>query len=191
MTIPTVPADMRRIAVVGSTSSGKTTLSQALAQLLDLRHIELDALRFLPRWQVRPDEAFRELVDAATNVPRWVCDGNYGVARDLIWSRADTLVWLDYRLSLILWRLTRRTVGRTVSRTDLWNTGNRDNILKHVRLSDESLYYWVVKTYWQRKRKIPAELARPEHQHLRFVKFTRPVEADAWLAAVSAAVPSP
>lgn len=186
MTIPEVPENMQRVAILGSTSSGKSTLAAQLAAILGYPHIELDSLRFLPQWQVRSGEEFRALVDAATGQPCWVSDGNYSVTRDLTWGRADTVIWLDYRLSLILWRLTRRTLGRTINRTDLWNTGNRENIFKHFRLSDESLYYWVFKTYWRRKRELPEQLALPGHAHLRVLRFSNPRETTSWLNAVSA-----
>jgi adenylate kinase family enzyme len=35
---------MRRVAVIGGTGSGKTTVSRRLAQRLDVQHVELDAL---------------------------------------------------------------------------------------------------------------------------------------------------
>lgn len=183
MNIPVFPESMQRITVLGSTGSGKSTLAKQLAAIVGCPHLELDSFRFLPRWQVRSNDEFRELIDAVTSQPCWVADGNYSVTRDLTWGRADTLIWLDYGLSLILWRLTRRTVGRTINRTDLWNTGNRDNIFKHFRLSDESLYYWMFKTYWRRKREMPGFLAMPEYAHLRVLHFTNPRQTEAWLNA--------
>ena len=187
MQIPEMPANMQRVTVLGSSGSGKSTLAAQLSAILGCPHLELDSFRFLPQWQVRSDDEFRPLVDAATSQPCWIVDGNYSITRDLTWGRADTLIWLDYRLSLILWQLTRRTVGRTVNRTDLWNTGNRDNIFKHFRLSDESLYYWVFKTYWRRKRDMPGLLAMPEHAHLRVLHFNNPHQTKTWLNAVRAA----
>ena len=101
MNIPDIPENMQRITILGSTSSGKSTLAAQLALILGSPHLELDSFRFLPQWQVRPTEEFRGLVDAATSQPCWVADGNYSVTRDLSWGRADTLIWLDYRLSLL------------------------------------------------------------------------------------------
>ncbi len=184
MAIPDVPELMQRLTIIGSSGSGKSTLAIRLAAILGYPHLELDSFRFLPQWQVRTDDEFRLRVDSATSQPCWVSDGNYRVTRDLTWGRADTLIWLDYRLSLIMWRLTRRTIGRTVNRTNLWDSGNYDNIFKHFRLSDESLYYWVLKTYWQRKRETPGLLAMPEHAHLRIVHLTSPRQTEAWLNAV-------
>lgn len=179
-----VPSDMNRVAVIGSTSSGKTTLAKSLATVLGSVHIEMDALRFLPGWKVRDNDDFRAKVGEATSQPRWVTDGNYSITRDLTWGRADTVIWLNYNLPLILRRLTRRTFSRWWNRTELWNTGNRENLIKHFIPNDESLYFWVLKTYWKRRRELPAIIARPEHAHLRFIIFTTPRETDLWLKAV-------
>jgi len=184
---PYVLDNMRRVAIIGSTSSGKSTLAAHLSAALGYPHLELDSFRFLPQWQVRSTEEFRSMIDTATSSSCWVVDGNYSVARDLTWGRADTLIWLDYRLSLILWRLTRRTIGRTVNRTDLWNTGNRENIFKHLRLSDESLYYWAVKNHKRRRQEIPILVKAPEYAHLRYVYLTNPRQTAVWLDAVRAA----
>ena len=54
---------------------------------------------------------------------------------DLVADRADVVVWLDLPLSLVMWRLLRRTARRgTCDKTELWN-GNVE------RAGDESLRY--------------------------------------------------
>jgi ABC-type dipeptide/oligopeptide/nickel transport system ATPase component len=40
----------RRIAVVGTTGSGKTALARRISQWLDIPHVELDALYWGPHW---------------------------------------------------------------------------------------------------------------------------------------------
>jgi adenylate kinase family enzyme len=89
---------MKRIAIIGTTGSGKTTLAADVSQTLGLVHIELDALNWQPGWTMVPNEVFRQNVSAAVNGPHWVTDGNYRSVRDLVWERADCLVWLDYAL---------------------------------------------------------------------------------------------
>ena len=108
-------------------------------------------------------------------------DGNYSLARDLIWPRAEALIWLDYPLPLILWRLARRTVQRVARGTVLWN-GNRER-LAH-QLNRDSLFLWALKTHSRHRRDYPALLALPEHAHLQWVRLRSPRAAEAWLAQV-------
>jgi adenylate kinase family enzyme len=85
-----------RIAVVGTSGAGKTTLSARLAELLRCPHIEFDAFQLGRNWQQATIDELRARTDRATAGERWVCDGNYEAVRDLVWDRANQLVWLDY-----------------------------------------------------------------------------------------------
>lgn len=160
-------------------------MARALASLLDVPHVELDALAWGPAWTEVPRDVLRSRVDEATAADAWVVDGNYGGAgvRDIVWQRADTVVWLDYPLRLILGRLTRRTIERIRSGRELWpGTGNRETIRKSF-FSRESLYVWAVRTHRQRRRSYREVLARPEHAHLVVRRFARPADAASWLSA--------
>ncbi len=84
---------MNRVIVVGTTGSGKTTLAGALARKMACPFIELDALFWNPGWVKTPPDEFRRRVAEAIAQERWAAGGNYGTARDLVWQRADTLVW--------------------------------------------------------------------------------------------------
>jgi hypothetical protein len=112
-----------------------------------------------------------------------VVDGNYGGrgAQEIVWRRADTLVWLDPPLPVILARLWRRTVGRIRSGEELWG-GNRESF-RNTFLSRDSLFVWALKTYRRRRRLYPGLLARPEHAHLVVHHFTRAADAERWLEA--------
>ncbi|MBN1963509.1 MAG: AAA family ATPase, partial [Anaerolineae bacterium] len=94
--------------MVGTTGSGKTTLARQLADHLGCPHVEMDALHWTPDWT--PSAVFQAEVAAALSGACWVTDGNYGAVRDLIWQQADTLVWLDYPLPVVMWRLWQRSV---------------------------------------------------------------------------------
>jgi adenylate kinase family enzyme len=171
----------RRIAIVGVTGSGKTTLARELARRAGLPHVELDALYWEPNWTPAPAEIFRARVSEALRGEEWIADGNYGVVRDLVWARADTLVWLDYDLPLVLWRLTQRVWTRVFSREELWNS-NRERLRDHF-FSRDSLYVWALKTHARRRREYPAHLARPEFAHLVVARLRSPRATQAWLAS--------
>jgi adenylate kinase family enzyme len=88
--------------------------------------VELDALYHGPDWTLAPLQVFRERVAQELRNDEWVVDGSYGQVADLVWGQADTLVWLDYPLPVVLLRLFRRSVRRAISHEELWN-GNRED----------------------------------------------------------------
>jgi adenylate kinase family enzyme len=171
----------RRIAVVGTTGSGKTTMARRIAQHLAINHVELDALHWGPDWTPAPIEPFRERTAQALNGDAWVVDGNYGKVRDIVWSRADTIVWLDYPLLVILGRLVWRTLRRIITREELWQ-GNRERFVAQFA-SRDSLFLWALRTYPRRRREYPALLQRPEYVRLTVVHLRSPRAARDWLGA--------
>ncbi len=175
----------QRIAVVGTTSSGKSTLAKQLAEKISGDFIELDALYWEQNWTEAKIEVFRERVEQATSSQVWVVAGNYHVVRDLIWGRAQAVIWLDYPLPLLLWRLLTRTIRRWVMQEEFWN-GNREKLWWHFKIwSEESLFHWLFKTYWRRKREYPILFALPENSHLKILQFTHPAETENWLLEVA------
>ncbi len=111
---------MNRIAIVGCSGGGKSTLARALGAALDLPVVHLDVLFWKQGWVESDREAFRAAVDAALAGERWVSDGNFTSVADIRFTRADTIVWIDQAIPLCLFRAVWRTLtsfGRT--RADL------------------------------------------------------------------------
>jgi adenylate kinase family enzyme len=179
------PFPYRRIIVIGVTSAGKSTLAEQLAAKLGLDFIELDALHWEPNWVDAAPEVFRQRVVEAIAAPGWALAGNYSATRDLTWPHAEAVIWLDYPLRTVFWRLLTRTLRRWWTRELLWGT-NRDNLWHHFKIwSQESLFHWLFKTYWRRKREIPQFLAQPQHAHLKLLHFKTPQETKNWLNSLS------
>ena len=167
---------MRRILVIGTTGSGKTTLARRLARILGIPHAEQDAWQHLEHWQEAPLEEFRANVEAFTAGDAWVMDGNYSKAKDISWPRADAVVWLDYSAWTVLGRLLRRTLRRVLTRERLWN-GNVEGW--DALLSRQGILAWFFRTYWKRRRNTPRELAAAPH--LDVVHLRSPAQAERWL----------
>ena len=172
---------MKRIVIVGTTGSGKTTLGEKLSDLLGMPLVDLDALNWGPNWSEIDRAEFREKVAAALTGECWITSGNYSIVRDIVWARADTLIWLDYPLPLVLWRLFRRTAKRIITREELWN-GNRETF-RTAFLSRESLFIWAVTSTYRRRKSYQAALAA-EYAHLSVLRFTMPGQTARWLAAL-------
>jgi adenylate kinase family enzyme len=175
---------MKRISIIGTTGSGKTTLAAELARILGSVHIELDAFNWQPGWTAVPTDVFRRDVLTALEAPEWVTEGNYHSVRDLVWERADCIVWLNYRLSLILRRLIRRTATRVVTAEECCN-GNRESL--RMAFSRDSIILWALKTHGPRRRKYPALLRRCAEQGKNVVIHRSPQETRRWLEELRAA----
>lgn len=172
----------RRITVVGTTGSGKTVFARRLAQQLGVPHVELDAIHWGPDWTPVSLQEFRERTEQLLNGRAWTTDGNYSKVRDIVWRRADTVVWLDYPLPLILWRLLRRTLRRSLRGEVLWS-GNQER-LSEALFSRDSIILWALRTYRRRKREFPVLFRRPEYAHLRVIHLRSPGQAREWLQSI-------
>ncbi len=179
-------SEMARVVVVGCSGAGKSTFARQLAQLLGAPHVELDALYWLPNWVPRPTDEFCALVAPAVSQEHWVTDGNYSAVRDLVWSRATAVIWLNYGFPTVFGRVLRRTLRRTLTHEELY-TGNRES-LRRSFLSRDSILWWVITTYQRRRRQYRALFGQPATVSCAHVEFRRPSEARRFLAALGAAV---
>jgi adenylate kinase family enzyme len=119
---------MQRVVVLGNTGSGKSTFSGALAARLGVPYADADDLFWLPGWVEVDNDEFRRRLDETTRADSWVLAGNYlSRATDITWPRADTIVWLDMPLPLVLYRSVSRTARRAITRQPVCN-GNTEKL---------------------------------------------------------------
>ena len=172
--------ELGRVVVVGTSCAGKTSFAQSLSRALSFPHIELDRLYWQPNWVPRPAEEFRALTAQALSQDRWVVDGNYGVVRDLVWSRATTIVWLNYSFPTVLWRALVRTVRRALTREELFSSGNRES-LRMAFFSRESILWWVLTTFYRRRKQYRELFDTTMFPQLAYVEFRKPSQAQSFL----------
>jgi len=179
-------AGCERIVVVGRTGSGKTTLARHLAAALHVPHVELDSLYFGPQFSTAPLAVLRERTAAAIAGDRWVTDGNKRAVRDLVWPRADTIVWLDYSLGVSLWRLGRRARWRTAQLTaEAARTGRRAGLPRQL-LAAATGVLTALRSHAGQRREYTQLFGEPANQHLAVVRLRSPRAAREWLARVTA-----
>ena len=149
--------------------------------------MELDAIYHQPGWTQLPEEEFRSRVDLATAPDSWVVDGNYSAVRDVVWTKADTVVWFDLPYLVVLTRTVRRTLRRTVTREELWN-GNREPFSNLWSLDPEkSIIAWAATRHGRYRRRYSAAESDARWSGLHFVRLRTQGEADAFLAGVVSA----
>jgi adenylate kinase family enzyme len=176
---------VRRVSVVGVPGSGKTTVGRALAARLAAPFVELDTLFHLPDWGELPRDEFRVRVGDVVAGDSWVVDGNYEAVQDVVWERADTVVWLDLPRGLTMRRLTTRTVRRVVTRERLWN-GNTEPFGNLYRLDPErNILRWAWVKHPEYRDRYAAAASDPAYAHVRFLRLRSPAAVADLLAATA------
>lgn len=162
---------MRRVSVVGISGSGKSTLAERIAGALGVPRLELDAVNWhAAGWRPIEREPFRDAVERFTAGEGWVVDGNYASqVQDIVWGRADTVVWLDLSKPVVMWQVIRRTLSRMARQTELWN-GNRES-WRSVLDPKGSIIAWAWTQHGPTRRRYTAAFADPAWAHLRLIRL--------------------
>ncbi len=179
-------AGCNRILIIGRTGSGKTTLARELSATLGVPHVELDSLYFGPNFSTVPLSVLRERTTTAISREQWVTDGNKSAVRDLVWPRADTIIWLDYPLVVSLWRLGKRALWRTsVLKEQTKKTGKKSNLPQQFIAGAKGVLM-ALRSHRDQRREFPILFAKPENKHLAIVRLNSPEATQRWLERIKA-----
>jgi len=137
---------------------------------------EVDELAFRPGWRANP--AYPGEVARLAEGPAWVLDtwGDSRIRAEL-WRRADTVIWLDYQLGVILPRLFRRSARRTITREKIFN-GNIESYAEW--LSRDHPLRSAVREHRSRRAETTRLIAL--NPHLVAVRLSSPEFTRRWLA---------
>lgn len=161
---------MKKIIIVGTTGSGKSTFAKRLVQKLDMPYIQLDFLFWKPNWKESRDEEFFKKVEHAVDNPCWILDGNYARTNHLTWTQADTVIWIDRSFWVTFYLLFKRALQRAISRKELWEgTGNKESFFR--MFSKDSILLWLFKTYDSNILKYQARMEDPQFAHIKFYRL--------------------
>jgi len=167
---------MKRILIIGTSGSGKSSLAAQVAQRLGLPFFASDHFYWEPGWKlVSLDEVHARLAEIVCR-EAWVLDGNFDNERELVWKSADCIVWLDYSFATILWRVASRNLRWLVTRQVTWS-GNRMTWSQAI-----SGIRHAVKSYSLKRRLYPGWQA--ELSGVACHRFHNSREAQAWLQSL-------
>lgn len=160
-------------------------MGRALAKRLGVPHIELDSLYHQADWTPAPRDELRTRIVDLMAADGWVVDGNYrSVVQDLVWDRADTVVWLDPPRPVVMAAVVRRTLSRMVRRKELWN-GNRERFRSLLdRRPEENIILWAWTVFEPTRQRYRESMADPANTRLRFVHLRSRREVRRWLASI-------
>jgi adenylate kinase family enzyme len=159
------------VVVIGNSGSGKSTVAARIGRRLGAPHVELDAIYHQQGWVPLPVEELRARVAAAVAGERWVVDGNYSAVRELVWARADTIVWLDLPRLVVFRQIVWRTLRRVAARRELWN-GNRERWRNFFSLDPaESIIAWSWSKHGEYRRQYAQAMQDPRWSGLHWVRL--------------------
>lgn len=101
---------MKKIAIIGATASGKTTLANKISKILGIPVYHLDQIGWKDNRVFATQVEIIEKVNKIINEPVWIIDGSMPRSKTLEMriENADTIIFYDLPLLLCLWRQTKR-----------------------------------------------------------------------------------
>ncbi len=99
---------MKKVAVIGSGGSGKSTFSRKLGSMLKLPVYHLDTLYWSPGWIETPKGKWESVVRELADKDQWIIDGNYRSTMDIRLNLADTIIFLNMPTLLCTYRIIKR-----------------------------------------------------------------------------------
>jgi adenylate kinase family enzyme len=175
--------EIKRVHVMGVSGSGKTTVARRISENMHIQHVEIDAINWQANWQPLPTEVLCAKIAEVVKGDAWVIDGNYREARELVWERVQLVVFLDFPVATMLYRLIRRTFQRIIGKQVLWS-GNREN-LRTALFSRDSLILYSLRTRKFRQWEFESGCRDPRYRHIAFRRFTNQAAVEAFIAELS------
>jgi adenylate kinase family enzyme len=173
---------MKRVNVIGTSGSGKSTFSRNLANALGCRYIEMDAVFWRPNWEEPNDEIFFADLEKIISAESWVLDGNYSRTQPLKWKHVDTVIWLDYGFLRTFYQVLFRSIKRAILKNELWqDTGNRESF-RRAFLSKDSIVLWMLKHHKSNRIRYRSIFEGNNFPHVKFIRVASPREAQKILA---------
>lgn len=167
---------MKKILVIGSGGSGKSTFSARLGRLLNIEVIHLDVLYWKPGWVETPKPEWREKVIELLKRETWIIDGNYSGTFDIRFAACDTVIFLDVARSVCLWRVLKRLLlYRIRGRPDM-AAGCRERF-------DPKFIMWVWR-YRTKTRPRVLQLLRDNSESKQIVHLRTQSEIEGFLARI-------
>lgn len=168
----------KRTIIFGSTGIGKTTMVKQIADAFSLPVIDIDTLRREAGKSASPEETFLHLVSESVKSDIWVIDGSYTSAQDIVWPRAEAIVWLDFSFWVSLSRLIKRSLYRIFIRKK-----SEKPVKGRYQPAGErtSNYLRAIFTGRQRRKRYFATLYSSKYAHLHVIRLSSPEDAAMWL----------
>ena len=119
---------MKKIAVFGKPSNGKSTLSKSIAEATNIKLYALDSILYEPSGQEIERSRYNEIHDNILSSDEWIIEG-FGPLNSLEsfnkrLDEADTLIYMDLPYSVTYWLVIKRFLKGLFITPEGWPEGS-------------------------------------------------------------------
>lgn len=101
---------MKKMIVIGSPGTGKSTIAKQLADSLAINLYHLDKLFWKPHWKMSTKAEQREILYDIVKQNFWIIAGNYSSTLDIRIREADTIIYLKRSRLTCLYHVFKRFI---------------------------------------------------------------------------------
>lgn len=100
----------KKIVVIGSPGSGKSTFSRKLAEITGIPLIHLDKEFWNYGWIETPREKWIEKQEDLISGDKWIIDGNYGSTLNIRIEKSDTIICFQLNRAICMYSYFKRLI---------------------------------------------------------------------------------
>lgn len=126
-----------KVAVIGNSGSGKSTMCRVLCGAHTLPYFSIDKIQWQPGWILRPEDDYNERHRAFVAQEHWLIDG-FGTWRSIQerFAAADIIIFVDHPIWHHYWWLAKQQIK--------WFFFGRDSDLEGSKLIPMTLKVYAI-----------------------------------------------
>ena len=166
---------MNKIAVLGGSGTGKTTLCRMLGELYDIPYLHLDSIYWKKDWENISKEDFNaNMKQFLTKHKDWVIDGNYSNNLHFKYrlDLANTIIFLDYG--------TNKSLQGIYHRAEKYKHLTRSDMAEGCVEGVDQVFLKYVSTYYKFRSKYLISIIKKYENKKEVLVFKNRIELYKW-----------
>jgi adenylate kinase family enzyme len=166
--------NIKKIALIGISGSGKSIYSRRLGKVLNLPLIHMDKLFWKGNWREIPEKEYLIAHQAEANKPSWIIEGYIDEKMSIRLKNADLILYLDYSGIRCAWRVVKRWLTH--------RSQSRPELPKEAFERIGPSFLWMV---LRRRERKDIERALEQSDNMKIIRFKSPHQAEVYLQSIN------